>query len=225
VLRLKFGPTDYFTQMVTDLNVNHPVRESYAKAASITEHPVSEFASILAINLNLVTKDGYLILTEQSPQSFVASGRLHTSVGENLLRPLDAQQSGAPDPFQCAVRGAWEELGVTLRYEDIVFHTFTVIPDFCQYSLISTIRIQQTRAEIEEIWSLGVPSDKWEHRRLLFSLHNPDALAQLTVSTWNQWFNVALTAIISSLLDVGYTQTQINEAFSRAQSTSSLQRK
>jgi transcriptional regulator with XRE-family HTH domain len=60
VLRLKFDPTDYFTQMVTDLNVSHPVRERYANAASITEHPVPEFASILAINLNLITKDGYL---------------------------------------------------------------------------------------------------------------------------------------------------------------------
>jgi hypothetical protein len=146
---LKFGPTDYFTQMVTDLNVGHPIRESYANAASISEHPVPEFASILAINLNLITKDGYLILTEQSLQSHVAGGRLHTSVGENLLRPVDAGPFGAPDPFQCAVRGAWEELGVMLNHEDIVFRTFTVIPDFCQYSLISTIRIQQTRAEIK----------------------------------------------------------------------------
>lgn len=99
VLRLKFGPTDYFTQMVTDLNLGNPIRERYAKAATVTEHPVLEFASMLGINLNVITQDDYLILTERSSQAFVAGGRLHTSVGENLLRPTDAGPSGYSRPF------------------------------------------------------------------------------------------------------------------------------
>jgi DNA-binding XRE family transcriptional regulator len=218
VLRLKFGPTDYFTQMVTDLNVGNPIRERYAKAACITEHPVPEFATLLGINLNFITKDGYLILTERSSQAFVAGGRLHTSVGENLLRPLDARQSGAPDPFRCALRGAQEELGVTLHDEDVVFSTFTVIPDSCQYSLISTIQIQRTRAEIEDLWRFAIPSDKWESRRLLFYPHHPDSIAQFAVSTWDRWFNVALAAVVLSLLDIGYSKEQIDTAFLHVES-------
>jgi transcriptional regulator with XRE-family HTH domain len=218
VLRLKFGPTDYFTQMVTDLNLGNPIRERYAKAATVTEHPVLEFASMLGINLNVITQDDYLILTERSSQAFVAGGRLHTSVGENLLRPTDAGPSGAPDPFRCALRGAQEELGIPLQDEDVVFSTFTVIPDFCQYSLIATIRIQQTRTEIEERWRFAVPCDKWENRQLLFYPHTPDAIAQFTLSTWNRWFNVALAAVILSLLDGGYAKEQIDAAFSQARS-------
>jgi len=218
VLRLKFGPTDYFTQMVTDLNLGNPIRERYAKAATVTEHPVLEFASMLGINLNVITQDDYLILTERSSQAFVAGGRLHTSVGENLLRPTDAGPSGAPDPFRCALRGAQEELGIPLQDEDVVFSTFTVIPDFCQYSLIATIRIQQTRTEIEERWRFAVPCDKWENRQLLFYPHTPDAIAQFTLSTWNRWFNVALAAVILSLLDRGYAKEQIDAAFSQARS-------
>ena len=222
ILRLKFGPTDYFTQMVTDLNIGNPIRERYARIASITEHPVPEFATILGVNLNIITKDGYLILTERSSRAVVASGRLHTSVGENLLRPGDAGPSGAPDPFHCAVRGAYEELGITLNSEDLAFSTFTVAPDLCQYSLISTIQIQQTRAEIEELWRFAIPSDKWENRQLLFYPHNPDSIAQLTVSTWHRWFNIALAAVIFSLLDAKYTKEQINTAFLSARKKLSL---
>ena len=222
VLRLRFCPTDYFTQMVTDLNIGNPSRDSYAKAESITEHPVPEFASILGVNLNLITKDGYIILTERSSQAVVAGGRLHTSVGENLLRPTDAGQSGAPDPFRCALRGAQEELGVTLNYEDVVFSTFTVVPDLCQYSLIATIQIQQTRTEVEELRRFAVPSDKWENRRLLFYPHNPDSIAQFTVSTWDRWFHVALAAVILSLSDAGYPKKQIAASFSHARSALSI---
>ena len=218
VLRLKFGPTDYFTQMVTDLNLGNPIRERYAKAATVTEHPVAAFASMLGINLNVITQDDYLILTERSSQAFVAGDRFHTSVGENLLRPTDAGPSGAPDPFRCALRGAQEELGIPLQEEDVVFSTFTVIPDFCQYSLIATTRIPQTRTEVKERWRFAVPCDKWENRQLLFYPHTPDAIAQFTLSTWDRWFNVALAAVVLSLLDGGYTKEQIDAAFSQARS-------
>ncbi len=80
-LRLRFGPTNYFSQIVTDLNVGDPVREKYlARADSITECPVPEFSTILGVNLNIITADNYLVITERSRQAKVAGGRLHTSV-------------------------------------------------------------------------------------------------------------------------------------------------
>ena len=100
--------------------------------------------------------------------------------------------------------------------------TFTVAPDLCQYSLISTIQIPQTRAEIEELWRFAIPSDKWENRQLLFYPHNPDSIAQLTVSTWHRWFNIALAAVIFSLLDAKYTKEQIHTAFLSARKKLSL---
>ena len=68
------------------------------------------------------------------------------------------------------------------------------------------------------MWRFAIPSDKWESQRLLFYPHNPDSIAQFTVSTWDRWFNVALAAVILSLLDVGYSDKQIDAAFSRARS-------
>src|SRR3974377_1379272 len=63
VLRLLFGPSDYFTQIVIDLNINNPIRENYVRTASLAEHPLPQFASCSGVDLNLITKDGYLILT------------------------------------------------------------------------------------------------------------------------------------------------------------------
>jgi hypothetical protein len=222
-LLLKFSPTDYFSQIVTDLNVGDPVREKYlARADLITQHPVPEFSTILGVNLNIITADNYLILTERSRQAKVAGGRLHTSVGENLLRPKDSGVSYAPDPFLALTRGTKEELGIILNKDEIVFRTFTVIPDFCQYSLIATRHILETHSQVEEIWRNVVPADKWENRRLQFFPHHPDTIAQFVVSTWERWFHVALAAVVLSLLDVGYTWEEVDMAFLEARSKLSL---
>ncbi len=219
-LILKFSKTDYFSQMVTDINVGNPIREKYrAKAAPITEIPVPEFSTILGVNLNVITKDNYLVITERSKSAKVAGDKFHTSVGENLLRPGDRGISNAPDPFLAVIRGAKEELGLNLNKENIIFTAFTVIPDFCQYSLIATLRIQETRAQVERIWHRVVPQDKWESRGLLFYQHHPDVIAQFVVSTWDRWFSVALTAVILSLEDEGYSSEEVDSAFLKAWST------
>jgi hypothetical protein len=110
------------------LKVSHP--------SLLSTRPVPEFASILGVNLNLITKDGYLIVTGPSEGRAVAGGTLHTSVGENLLRPIDQDVNNAPDPYHCAIRGAREELGVELKLEKVEFTAFGVYPHWCQYSLI-----------------------------------------------------------------------------------------
>ncbi len=106
--------------------------------------------------------------------------------------------------------------------DEIVFKTFTVIPDFCQYSLIATKQILKTHSQVEEIWHNVIPADKWESRRLLFYPHHPDAIAQFVVSTWERWFHVALAAVVLSLLDVGYTWEEVDTAFLKAHIQQSL---
>ncbi|HEY1353763.1 MAG TPA: hypothetical protein VGF67_29490 [Ktedonobacteraceae bacterium] len=220
-LQLKFGPTDYFSQIVTDLNVGNPLRDRYLAQAEkpITEHPVPQFSTILGVNLTVITSDNYAVITERSKQAKVAGGKLHTSVGENLLRPRDSGVSWAPDPFLALLRGAQEELGITLEKDSMVFNTFTVIPDFCQYSLIGTRRIRETHTHLDAIWHNIVPADKWESNSLLFCPHTPQNIARFVASTWGQWFPVALAAVVLSLLDVGYTWEEVDTAFVRARTT------
>lgn len=215
-LRLKFGPTDYFTQIVTDLNINNPVRQRYAGAVPLTHQPVPEFASILGVNLSLITQDNYLIVTERHPQVFVGAGKLHTSIGEGLQRPVDAGPSGAPDPFRAASRGAHEELGIELAAQEIEFGAFGVQPEVCQYSLFGAHRLTCTRAEVLNLRSFGIPKDKWESSRLLFVPFDPKSIAAFALKHWAQWSHIGLAAVVLSLWQMGYSLGEIDDTFARA---------
>jgi hypothetical protein len=216
VLYFSFGPTDYFTHRMTDLNVRSPVRDKYMqRAKDITTFPVPEFATTLGINLNLITKEGYLIMTERSLRTETEPGTLHTSVGEGLLRPLDAGPDGAPDPFRCAIRGTLEELGIELKPENIEYNAFCVHAERGQYSLFGWSRIKETQAEVELLRALAVPKDKWENRSLLFIPCTLNAMAQFMAGTRDRWSATGLAAAIFSLMQVGYTVPEIREAFSR----------
>jgi hypothetical protein len=215
-LRLEFGPTDYFTQIITDLNIAHPIRRRYASQANLSEQPVPDFASVLGVNLTLITSDQLLLVTQRSGRAFLAGGSLHTSVAENLLRPKDASPDGAPDPFAAAARGALEEIGIAIQPEDISFNTFGVDPQLCQYSLIGTLRLQQTGAELEQLRQKGIPKDKWESHQFYFVPFELEQVAHFVMEHWEQWFSIGLAAVVMSLLDAGYASREIDAAFSRS---------
>lgn len=212
-LFLEFGPTDYFTQIITDFNVDHPVRNQYAAAVDLKELPVPEFASGMSVNLSLITSDHFLIATRGSRQAFVARGSFNASVGEHLLRPEDAAPDGAPDPFAAARRGVLEEIGVDLKPEDIAFSAFGVNPHLCQYALTGTIWLKQTRAEIATIRRQGIPRGKWENSQLYFVPFDLEHVARFALHHWERWFPTGLATIVMSLLDAGYSPEAIDVAF------------
>jgi hypothetical protein len=215
ILRLKFGPTTYFEQIVTDLNINNPVRDRLARGAKLAEKPVEEFSSILAINLSLVTKDGFLVVSERSSKAHVAGNTLHTSVGENMIRPTDANSQGSPDPFRAAIRGAQEELGIEIDYKDVKFIAFGVHPLLCQYSLLGWVQINYTRDQVSDLRRLGVPKDKWESKTLHYVPFNPLSVADFIFSHWEDWFSIGLANIYLSLYEL-YSAKEIDKAFTLA---------
>ena len=215
-LRMDFGPTDYFQQLVTDLNTTNPTRQRYAQAANLMNKPVEEFASILGMNFNLITSDGYLIITKRSSGVNINGGIYHTSVAENLLRPTDSDAKGAPDLFHCARRGTQEEIGVELDINQIEFTTFGVYPPWCQYKLIGWSQIKESKEEVLEIYKLAIPKDKWENSHLIFVPCKPDAISHFIKSTDRRsWYDIGLACVILSLFQVGYKYAEISKAFSK----------
>lgn len=212
-LQLGFGPTDYFTQLITDLNLKNPIRNRIASSANLIEKPISEFASILGVNFNLVTKDGYLIITERSSNVNVNGGIYHISVAENLLRPTDADSKGAPDLFNCARRGIQEEIGLSVDIKDIEFTTFGVYPPWCQYKIIGWSELKETKNEVEYIHSIAVAKDKWENNRLIFVPCNPKAIAKFIFETKDRWYDIGLACAVLSLFQVGHSHKEIHQAF------------
>jgi hypothetical protein len=239
VLHLKFGPTDYFTSLITDLNYygkNDPIRSAirnrYAMATNIMESPVREFATILGVNLNLITADGDLIVTRRSAYLPVATGMLHTSVHENIFRPGGVKLDGTPlpgdvgpygrtpDPFRCALRAAQEELGVTLEYDKVEFNAFGVHPVLCEYSLIGWSKLDETTAQVAERHSVPIHQDgRAENDWLKFVKCEPSVIAEYVARTLREksdvWFSVGLAAVVLSLYQMGYSHEQIRSAFSQ----------
>ncbi len=213
-LRLNFGPTDYFTQLVTDLNVGNPTRDRYAALTDCTLQPIPEFSSILGVNLVLVTRDNRLVVTKRNPFVHSGPGKLHCSVAENLLRPTDAGPDQAPDPFRTALRGAQEELGIVLAAENLEFIAFGVEPVLCQYTLTGWCQINATAKELEAIRAFGVPKDKWENQKLIFLPCHLTSIANFIMQDRDHWDSFGLAAIILSLPRMGFSNKEIVEAFS-----------
>jgi hypothetical protein len=112
----------------------------------------------------------------------------------------------------------YERVSVVLKLEGVEFTHFGVQPKLCQYSLIGWSQIDETRIDIEDLYSLAVPKDKWESRELFFVPCNPDSIAQFVINNKDNWAPLGLAIVVLSLFQVGYGKKEIDQAFLRAQS-------
>ncbi len=215
ILRLHFGPTDYFTQKVTDFNLKHPAIANYATAYNpLSLQTIPEFATILGVNVNVLTRDGFLVVTQRGLGYQESPGTYHTSVAENIQRPIDSGPGGAPDPFFAARRGAVEELGIELAIDDITFTAFGINPETYQYSLIGWARTNHTFDDLQRLRITGVPKDKWENDRIIPVPHDPESVAKFVLLRHGKWQPIGLAAVALSLFQTGeFTRNEVHRAF------------
>ena len=116
-------------------------------------------------------------------------------------------------PTHLLRRGVLEEIGVDLKLEDIAFSAFGVNLHLCQYALIGTIWLKQTRAEIATIRRQGIPRGKWENSQLYFASFDLEQVARFALHQWERWLPTGLATIVMSLLDAGYSPEAIDAAF------------
>lgn len=217
ILLLNFSNTDYFTQMVTNLNVGNPTRDRLARQADLSIQPVAEFASVVGVNINLITKDDFLIIGEQSSHSAKAGGALRCSIGEGIMRPMDQALHGGPNPYRTAVRGICEELGIEVREQSVEFTAFGADPILCEYHLVGWCKLDQTREEIENLRAGMAGKDKWETHVIHFVPYRPDAIARFIMQNENRWYGPGLAAVMLSLYQTQlYSKTHITRSFVKA---------
>ncbi len=212
LLRLVFGPTDYATEKVTDQNEGHIKRNILARNVDVTIEPVPQFASILAVNINIITADNYLVISDRNPIADTAGGQLHTSCGENFKRPDDAGENKAPDPFKCALRGIEEELALDLNPNDIIYTHFGVQKKICQYSLIGYSKVKEARLDVARIRTQNV-KDKWENIGLVFVPCDPESISDYVVKNRERFFHIGMASVVLSLFQLKYPRERIEKAF------------
>ncbi|NJR48148.1 MAG: hypothetical protein HC780_00005 [Leptolyngbyaceae cyanobacterium CSU_1_3] len=146
--------------------------------------PVEYFSNAFAIYLAIVTSDGYLITTHRGQNVMSRPGELNVSFSEGLSRSLD-HVDGAPDLYNCAVRGAKEELGIDFRKQDINLLSFGVDLYYSQWALLGMAKTGKTKDEISRIRRMGV-DDKWENVGINFVKFDINSVVEYVIysATW-----------------------------------------
>lgn len=168
-----FAPSDYFTFQATvmslDVNlVSEPLRltlrQKYLRGGNRTD-PIPFLAQGFGVALVALSADHKLILGWRSPDAGARPGELDVTVVEAVHPVLDrgAQQRG-PDLYRTAVRGTWEEAGLEVQDEQVIFLGFGVDTVVYQWNFVGMIRLRESAADALDSRRRG-SGGKWETRR------------------------------------------------------------
>jgi len=170
VLTLWLRITDYYTFMATvlslDKNLVDPPASLTLRDRYLAWHdpskPIPFLANGLGVALVIMTKDGKLILSRRQETLSARPGELDVSVVEGV-HPYHDRHTDHPGPdlYRTAIRGAMEELGVTLLQPDVTFLGFGVDMQYYQWNVIGMAEIAETAQQILERRTRGT-AGKWE---------------------------------------------------------------
>lgn len=202
-----FRPSDYYTFLATNMSLDKnfktndkyfTLREKYLKDVDWTK-PIKYFSSSFGIDIAIITSDDFLIVTERSEVLGSRPNELNISANENLSRILDQKENDqAPDIYRAAPRGIYEELGVSVEREKIIFLSFGVDTKYCQYGLLGFSRIPQTSDELKNLRSMGI-KDKWENKKLHFVKFNIEEIINFIINN-DPWAPAAIACIYHTLV-------------------------
>lgn len=195
-INLWFGPSDYLTFLATNMRLDdEQLRIKYLQTD--WQQPVEYFSNAFAAYLAIVTSDGYLITTHRGQNVLSRPGEFNISFSEGLSRSLD-HINGVPDIYNCAVRGAKEELGINIAKQNINLLSFGVDTQYSQWALLGIAKTDKTRDEISLIRRMGV-DDKWENVGIDFIKFHVDSVIEHVTSS-GIWAPGALACIYHSLV-------------------------
>lgn len=211
-LVLRIRPSDYYTFLATSYSVNDYttdengnqvlVRDKYLKNIDFHE-PLPEFASALAINLSLITSDGYIVVAKRSSEGIGGyAGYIAPAINECINPVADRSASGTVSAFAAARRGASHELNIDISKEEVSFFTLGVDPKWYFWGLTGIVRTKNfSRADILARRSVG-SKEAWETSEIYFLPHNPDNIAKFMheISKTEKWQPIGIVCIVQTLI-------------------------
>nr|MDO8044658.1 hypothetical protein [Candidatus Baldrarchaeota archaeon] len=184
-LDVVLGPSDYYTFLATyrylDMDVSDirpdplktpnpygkTLRERYLQNVN-WKKPIPYLANSLSVNILAITSDEKIIFTKRSMEVDSCKGHYDFSYAESLHRVLDMSDGNKPDIYSCVRRGAFEELGVEVKNENIVLLDFGLSARQYSYALQGYIEIDYTAKEVQDILRVIKAKDRWEAAKIEF---------------------------------------------------------
>jgi hypothetical protein len=212
MLELTFSPTDYFTMLATDCQLDAPLvidgaqttlRQRYA-TKSMRESPISGIASTFGVTIQFVTADGLTAFVRRGPTA-TEPHAMFCSMGE-AAGPFDVVD-GVLNPASTAVRGIEEEYGISIRADQVEWTAFLATVSHGQYHLSAIVRLPMTGDELLAIHSAGAGKDHWEIGTLYLCPFEPHTVAHF-LSQEPGWVPLGVATIYHALVsDFGWEST------------------
>lgn len=214
-INLWFKPADWFWECATGLSLDKEtvydsqtgrqvtLREKYMAPVDWTDpavQPVPEIANSFGVALALLTADQHLVFTVRSGLVGAMPGVHNIAINEGAYRPTDRSEFGdQPDLYRTVKRGAYEELGLELRTEDIMLLALTVDTDQSDWVFLGYAQTQLTLSEVYDKRRLSA-KDRWEIAQLEAVPFTPRAALQY-IATHRPWSPAALASTYYTLVN------------------------
>ncbi|MFA0822597.1 MAG: hypothetical protein ACC612_06880 [Methanomethylovorans sp.] len=227
-LRLTFAPVDFYTSVVTNQSVDELFIDDYSqKRTSIRQKYVvnqdlhnpgylfnSKLANMFGIALATITEDNKILLQKRSQQVFMNPSKLSLATAENMIRDMDKNEYGNPDPFITAQRCLREEIGIDIEQRDCVFLGFGIRLDNLLPQALGIVKLRMKSNELNFMSA----RDKWEGYNFIegFSF---DSLQKYLEDPYIISATAKMTILLALINQYGYKNIERQASFVTKQET------
>jgi hypothetical protein len=171
-LYLTFAPTDFYTSVATNQSVDElilvdnqhniiSIRERYVKNQNLGDSTYlsnSRLSNMFGVALAVITEDNKILLQKRSQQVFMGPSKITLSTAEHMIRGMDEDKSGNPNPFITAQRCLKEEIGIGVELEEIIFLGFGIRIDNLLPQALGMVKLRIKSSELPFMKA----RDRWE---------------------------------------------------------------
>lgn len=220
LLILKFRPSDYYNFLATQISLDEPVLIEQEKTITVRdkhlrnisyEKPIAEFASAISVNLNVITSDGFILISKRAESTGGYPGYIFPAVNEIINPHADRSASSTISLLITAQRGASHELNIEITEDELVFFTLGVDTRWLFYGVTGLIRSKTfSRDDILSRRSLG-SKERWESPELYFLPHDPVSISKFIreTSRTEKWAPIGVVCLVQTMiLEFGETVTE-----------------
>ncbi len=188
-------------EIETDGSQRTTVRDKYLRDLRY-ESPNPEFVAAFAINLSLITKDGFIVIGKRGTVGmFPYGGCISPAINECVQPDLD-KIAGSVSLFAAAKRGAHNELNIQISEDELQFFTLGVDTRYYSYLLTGLVRSKTyTRDDIIARRTQG-SKERWETDHLYFLPLNAESIAKSMseISKIEKWSPVSIVCLAQTLI-------------------------
>ncbi|MBF0134663.1 MAG: toll/interleukin-1 receptor domain-containing protein [Magnetococcales bacterium] len=217
-------PAEYFDFVITHLKLKEititdekgtsiSAWDKYVNNYEFTGTPNKNLVNYFGVSLTAITSDGYVILSKRSNRNAVVPKVMHVSIAEGTKFPDDTTKEKGNLLYNTALRGAREELCISINENQVEFLGLMYSTELAQFDIAGTVQIDLKKDEIVNIRRTGCQDQIFENDNIIFERFYPELVVKL-INRQQHWSPFALASLIQTLY-YNYGYTEVNKEFQK----------